>query len=216
LINLLWLAAAGYGLGSLPFGVWVSRLVAGRDIRSGGSGHSGATNTLRQLGLGPAVLVVVLDLAKGYVAGWLAVRYGEWVGAPAMATAALVAGHCWPFLAGFRGGMGLAALGGAMLAIAPLGFVVGLALALAGLLVLRHGARGTFVAGLLYGPVMGLLTREAGPALAAGAGGIVVAARALSNWRRVYRSLWLDRARGEGQPATAAGSKRAVETEENV
>jgi hypothetical protein len=85
-----------------------------------------------------------------------------------------------------------------MLAIEPLGFPVGLALALAGLFTLRHGARGTFVAGLLFGPVMWLLTREPATALAAMAGGVVVAIRALSDWRRVYRSLWLDRAKEEG------------------
>ena len=196
--NLLVLAVVAYALGSLPFGVWVSRVVAGRDIRAGGSGHSGATNTLRQLGLGAALLVAGLDLAKGFAAGWLAVRYGESDWALAAATAAVVAGHCWPVLAGFRGGIGLGALGGAMLAIEPLGFPVGLGLVLAGLFGLRHGARGTVAAGVLLGPVMWLLTREAGPALAAGAGGLVVALRATSDWGRVYRTLWLDKGREGG------------------
>ena len=94
--------------------------------------------------------------------------------------------------------MGLGALGGAMLAIEPLGFPVGLGLALAGLFGLRHGARGTVAAGVLFGPMMWLLTREVGPALAAGAGGLVVALRAMSDWGRVYRSLWLDKAKDEG------------------
>jgi glycerol-3-phosphate acyltransferase PlsY len=173
--------------------VWVGRLAVGRDIRTAGSGHSGGTNTLRQAGLLAALVVVALDLGKGFAAAWL----GQWLGpapwAPALATAGAVAGHCWPVFAGWRGGMGLSALGGAMLALSPLGFAAGLGLAIAGTLVLRHSARGNTLAGLLFGPVVWLLTREATPALAAGAGGVIIAARSLSDWGRVYRELWLDR-----------------------
>jgi hypothetical protein len=82
-----------------------------------------------------------------------------------------------------------------MLALSPLGFAAGLGLAIAGTLVLRHSARGNVAAGLLIGPVVWLLTREAAPALAAGLGGLIIAARSLSDWRRVYRELWLDRER---------------------
>jgi glycerol-3-phosphate acyltransferase PlsY len=195
MLNLLALTALAYLLGSLPFGVWVGRVAAGRDVRAGGSGHSGATNTLRQLGLGPALAVAALDIAKGFAAAWLAVRFGEWAWAPAAATAAAVAGHCWPALAGWRGGMGLGTLGGAMLAIYPLGFAVGLGLALGMLFIIRHAARGNVAAGLLFGPVMWLLTGQEVAAMAAGAGGIVIAVRSLSDWGRVYRSLWLDKER---------------------
>jgi glycerol-3-phosphate acyltransferase PlsY len=194
-MTLVGLAMAGYLLGSLPFGVWVGRLVVGRDIRAGGSGHSGATNTLRQAGLGPALAVAALDLAKGFAAAWMGERLGMEPWAPAAATAGAVAGHCWPMLAGFRGGMGLGALGGAMLALSPLGFVIGLGLAIAGTLVLRHSARGNVLAGLLVGPVVWLLTRDPTGALAAGAGGLIIAVRSLSDWRRKYRELWLDRDR---------------------
>jgi glycerol-3-phosphate acyltransferase PlsY len=180
-MTLVGLAVLGYVLGSLPFGVWVGRVAVGRDIRDGGSGHSGATNTLRQAGLLPALAVAGLDIAKGLCAAWLGQRLGPEPWGPTLATAGAVAGHCWPVFAGFRGGMGLGTLGGAMLAISPLGFAVGLGLAIVGTLVLRHSARGNALAGLLIGPAVWLVTGEGTPALAAGAGGLIVAARSLSD-----------------------------------
>jgi glycerol-3-phosphate acyltransferase PlsY len=195
------MAVVGYLLGSLPFGVWVGRLAMGRDIRAAGSGHSGATNTLRQAGLLPGLVVLALDLGKGFTAAWLGQRLGGEPWGPVLAAAGAVAGHCWPVFAGFRGGMGLATLGGALLAISLPSVAVGLGLAIAGTLALRHSARGNVLAGVLIGPVVWLALREATPALASGAGGLFIAARSLSDWRRVYRELWLDRE----QPAPPAG-----------
>jgi glycerol-3-phosphate acyltransferase PlsY len=193
LVNVLWLSALAYLLGSIPFGVIVGRLVTGRDVRASGSGHSGATNTLRQAGWAAGVCVLGLDLAKGFAAEWLALRFGAHPLAPVCAAAAVVAGHCWPVFASFRGGMGMATAGGALLAAYPLGFVVGVGLAATGSLVLRHSARGNMLAGLLVGPMIWLVTRSAQLALIGGAVGGVVALRALADWRRVYRELWLDR-----------------------
>ncbi len=194
-LNLLGLVALAYGIGSLPFGVWLGRLVTGRDIRAAGSGHSGGTNAARQGGWRLGVLVAALDVAKGALAVYLAVRWGASPWAPALAAAAAVAGHCWPVFAGFRGGMGLGPLGGAMLVLSPVNFAAGLGLAALGSLVLRHSARGNALAGVLFGPVAWLLSGSPYVALAAGVSGLVIALRSLSDWRRVYRELWLDRER---------------------
>jgi glycerol-3-phosphate acyltransferase PlsY len=188
------LSLTGYLVGSLPFGVWVGRMVTGLDIRAGGSGHSGATNTLRQAGLPAAAAVVVLDVGKGFAAAWLAKSFGPVPWAPALATAAAVGGHCWPVFAGFRGGMGLGTIGGALLALSPLSFAVGLALAIAGTLLLRHSARGNVLAGLLVGPALWLLAQPGEAVLGATLGGAIIALRSLADWHRVYRELWLDRA----------------------
>jgi hypothetical protein len=94
--------------------------------------------------------------------------------------------------------MGLSALGGAMLVLAPLVFLAGLGLAVAGTLLLRHSARGNVLAGVLLGPAAWLLTGSPVVALAAGGSGMLIAARSLSDWRRVYRELWLDRERPAG------------------
>lgn len=195
-LNALFLSLTAYLLGSLPFGVWVGRLFIGRDIRAGGSGHSGATNTLRQAGWLAGVLVMILDMAKGWAAMWLAVQFGVSPLTQILAGAAVVAGHCWPLFAGFRGGMGLATGGGALLAVYPLGLALGLGLVILALLVLRHSARGSVVAGLLIGPTIWVFTRSTQLTLIGLAIGVVIAARFFSDWKRVYRELWLDREKG--------------------
>lgn len=193
LINFTWITAVAYLLGSIPFGVWVGYGVTRRDIRAGGSGHSGATNTFRQAGVWAAILVALLDIGKGYVAGWLALRFGvnEWV--VVAAGGAVIAGHCWPVWAGFRGGMGLGTVGGVLLAVYPLGFALGLALAAAGTLMVRHAARGNILAGILLGPVLWWFSQSLVFGALGAAMGLVVAVRSLSDWGRVYRELWLDR-----------------------
>lgn len=98
---------ASYLLGAIPAGAWVARS-RGVDIRTVGSGNSGATNVLRSLGKGPALAVAVFDIVKGA----LAVLLGRWLGLPepwaALCGVAAVLGHNFsPFL-GFRGGKGVA------------------------------------------------------------------------------------------------------------
>ena len=56
----------GYFLGSLPFGLWVTRIFKGTDIRKAGSGHVTTTNTIRQAGWLPGVMVAILDVSKGF------------------------------------------------------------------------------------------------------------------------------------------------------
>jgi glycerol-3-phosphate acyltransferase PlsY len=191
--NFVWITAAAYLLGSIPFGVLVGYVVTRRDIRAGGSGHSGATNTYRQAGVWAAVLVALLDVCKGFAAGWLARRFGVnvWVIIPA--GAAVAAGHCWPVFAGFRGGIGLGTAGGVLFAVYPLGVALGLALVVAGTLLMRHSARGNILAGVSLGPVVWLFSQSPVMGLLGAAMGLVVAVRSASDWNRVYRELWLDR-----------------------
>jgi glycerol-3-phosphate acyltransferase PlsY len=193
LLNAAGLTLLAYLLASIPFGVIVGRLATGRDIRDSGSGHAGATNVMRQAGWGCAIVAAVLDVSKAFAGVYLAQRFGATPWVPALAATAAVGGHCWPVFAGFRGGMGLSGVAGAMLALYPLGFLVGLGLAIAGTLALRHSARGNLAAGLLFGPAIWLVSRSAPIGLAAAGAGLVVAIRAASDWGRVYRELWLDR-----------------------
>jgi glycerol-3-phosphate acyltransferase PlsY len=201
------LQAAGFGLlgylcGSLPFAVWITRLVKGVDVRLGGSGHATATNTIRQAGFLPGALVFVLDVAKGFGPTWLALHFAPaaWI-APLTAALAVV-GHCWPVFAGFRGGMGLATANGGMVAAAPVAIFVIYGTLIVATLILRHSARASVLTGLLFAPVLYLVGLR-GPVLWIGAAvGLVVTIRFLSDWNRKYRELWLDRAKpGEGRPA---------------
>ena len=189
----LGLSLLGYLCGSLPFALWITRWRKGTDVRLSGSGHATTTNTIRQAGWGAGVIVFLLDIIKGFAPVYLAGRYGtgEWV---IPITAALaVAGHCWPIFAEFRGGMGLATSGGAILAISPLGFLIGVAILIALVLVIHHSARASVVTGLLIPWVywiLGMRSELFGVALAVG---FVIAVRFLVDWNRKYRELWLDR-----------------------
>jgi len=195
ILNALGLTALAYLLASIPFGVIVGRMATGKDIRAQGSGHAGATNVMRQAGWRVAIVAAILDVAKAFIGVWLARRFGSTVWVSALAATAAVAGHCWPVFGGFRGGMGLSGVGGALLALYPMGLLIGLALALAGTLLLRHSARGNIAAGLLLGPVIWLVSQSAPIGLAATGAGLVVVIRSLSDWNRVYKELWLDRER---------------------
>src|SRR5690606_6838929 len=106
----------GYLFGSLPFSIWITRFVKGVDVRNAGSGHATTTNTIRQAGFIWGALVLILDIAKGFIPTYLAVLYSTELWVIALTATFAVIGHCWTIFAGFRGGMGLATFGGALLA----------------------------------------------------------------------------------------------------
>jgi glycerol-3-phosphate acyltransferase PlsY len=184
----------GYLSGSLPFSVWITRLVKGVDVRDGGSGHAGATNTIRQAGFGWGALVFVLDAAKGSLPIYLALGRNDIPTYIIVATAVCaVVGHCFPVFAQFRGGMGLATAGGCLLALNPLSFLVSVGVLVLCVLIVRHAARASVLAGVLVAPALWLLNiRDLSMWTGMGVGG-VIALRFLINWNRQYRELWLDR-----------------------
>ncbi|MBI4561251.1 MAG: glycerol-3-phosphate 1-O-acyltransferase PlsY [Candidatus Rokubacteria bacterium] len=108
-----------YLVGAVPVGYLVSRAF-GMDIRRHGSKNIGATNVLRTLGKGPAALTFAGDVAKGWLAVWLAEAIGPepWWGAAGALLA--IVGNCWPVFLGFRGGKGVATGLGAFLRLVPL------------------------------------------------------------------------------------------------
>ena len=187
----------GYLSGSLPFAVWVTRRAKGVDVRDGGSGHAGATNTIRQAGFVWGALVLVLDLSKGFIPIYLALKSGVPDYVVVITAVAAVLGHCFPVFAQFRGGMGLATAGGCLLAVNPLSFLVGVALLIICLFAFRHAARGSVVGSLLAAPVLWLLDiRDLSFWMMIGVG-IVAALRFLVDWNRKYQELWLDREQRE-------------------
>ncbi|MEI5685556.1 glycerol-3-phosphate 1-O-acyltransferase PlsY [Sphingomonas kyungheensis] len=125
--EILWFAPAaalllGYLLGSIPFGVILTRVAGAGDLRSIGSGNIGATNVLRTGRKGLAAATLLLDLAKGAAAVWLV----AWLfpGNELAAAAAAFVGHCYPVWLRFRGGKGVATLMGIVLALHwPMGLI---------------------------------------------------------------------------------------------
>lgn len=112
----------GYLLGSIPFGVLLTRAAGAGDLRQIGSGNIGATNVLRTGRKGLAAATLLLDLAKGWAAVVIATALlpdNEQI-----AAAGAFVGHCYPIWLAFRGGKGVATLMGIVLALhPPLGLV---------------------------------------------------------------------------------------------
>jgi acyl phosphate:glycerol-3-phosphate acyltransferase len=110
-----------YLLGAIPFGYLLTRFTTGTDIRTHGSGNIGATNVLRAAGRGAGLATLVLDIAKGFAAVWIAGMLTD--NAPGwMADAALavMVGHAFPIFLGFKGGKAVATFIGAFLYLTPI------------------------------------------------------------------------------------------------
>jgi len=169
----------GYLLGSFPSGYLAGRWCAGVDIRQLGSGSTGATNVLRQVGKGPALVVFLVDVFKGSAAVILARAllgagaYG-WLVAAGLAA---LAGHIWPIWLGGKGGKAVATGFGMLLGLVP---AVGLA------------CLGVFLTSLALSRIVSIssvLAASALPLLMAGAGapgaylGLGVVAAVMVIWR---------------------------------
>ena len=114
-MNLLVFAVLGYLLGSVPFAVIVSRAFRLADPRSFGSGNPGATNVLRSGSKAAALLTLLGDAAKGWLAMFVAQKVGAGETAIAVAGLAAFLGHVFPFTLGFKGGKGVATALGVLL-----------------------------------------------------------------------------------------------------
>ena len=122
ILTSLLLLAIGYLLGSMPNGYLAGRWLKGIDLRQCGSGSTGATNVLRNVGKAPALVVFLLDVGKGALAVLLAKSFGlnDWV--QVLAGLAALAGHIWPVWLGWKGGKAVATGLGMFLGLAwPVG-----------------------------------------------------------------------------------------------
>jgi acyl phosphate:glycerol-3-phosphate acyltransferase len=112
----------GYVLGSIPFGLLLTRMAGEGDLRDIGSGNIGATNVLRTGRKGLAALTLLLDLLKGFAAVWIAGRVLP--GSESIAAAAAFFGHLYPAWLNFKGGKGVATYAGIMFGLLWQGGVV--------------------------------------------------------------------------------------------
>ncbi len=139
--------AAAYFLGGIPFGYYLVRFATGRDVRTLGSGNIGATNVLRTTGRAAGVVTLLLDIAKGFAAVWLAawLTHGTvlWT---SLATLAVMAGHAYPLLLHFKGGKAVASFLGAFLYLAPLPVFATLILFIAVVAYSRYISLGSLIA----------------------------------------------------------------------
>jgi len=151
-ISSLALIAASYVFGSVPWGLLLGRVFKGVDVRSHGSGATGATNALRVLGWRFSIAVFALDFAKGLIPviicrvmgldGWVVAAVGV----------AAVLGHCWSPFIGFKGGKGMATSGGAAIGMFP--FLLVIIGVMAGIVVLTRYVSLASLAAATVGPLI--------------------------------------------------------------
>jgi glycerol-3-phosphate acyltransferase PlsY len=143
------IVALAYLVGSIPFGLILSKIFAKRDIRSAGSGNIGATNVMRVLGKKLGVLTLMFDILKGALFVILAevVTHSEiWA---SLAGLAAFLGHLYPIYLKFRGGKGVATSVGIFLFLAPYALLVDIVIFLLVVYQTRYVSLGSIIAAAL-------------------------------------------------------------------
>lgn len=155
---------ASYLIGSIPSSIWVGKVYKKIDIRDYGSGNAGATNTFRILGWKAGVVVLLIDLTKGFVCAavisQLAYQIGSGPVAPAVWEAdaflrivcgvAAVIGHMFPLYASFDGGKGAATAAGMLYGIEPLSITITIIVFITVILISRYVSLGTIIGSAVY------------------------------------------------------------------
>jgi glycerol-3-phosphate acyltransferase PlsY len=180
-------ALAAYLIGGLPFGYWFVRFSLGKDIRSMGSGNIGATNVHRSAGKKAGFIVLFLDILKGFIALWVAALITDNMASGlALATVAVMLGHCYPVFLGFKGGKAVACFVGAALYLAPLA-ILATALIFVSIVVLsKYISLASILSALLFPVIYWALYRPARELLiAAIVAGLLIIYRHKANIQRL-------------------------------
>jgi len=189
---------AAYLLGSVPFGLLLTKLLSHRDPREHGSGNIGATNAMRTGGKLVGALTLLADITKGVIPVLLALLAGlpeTWIAAIAAAT---FLGHIFPLYLGFKGGKGVATMLGVMLLWQPVAAGIGILVWLIALKTSHYVSLSSILAAVLL-PLLIVSTGGSVPALLVG---VMIAA--LVTWKHADN---IKRLMDGTEPAT--GKKRA-------
>jgi glycerol-3-phosphate acyltransferase PlsY len=123
-LNIVVVYVLAYLLGSIPTAVWIGKAIHKIDVREHGSGNAGATNTIRVLGWKTGIPVMIVDVAKSWLATMLPVFFhlaepgsAMLINLQILAGVLAITGHIFPVFAGFRGGKGVACVFGTLLAL---------------------------------------------------------------------------------------------------
>jgi glycerol-3-phosphate acyltransferase PlsY len=140
-----------YLLGAIPFGYLLVKFTKGADVRAAGSGNIGATNVLRTAGKAEGIATLLLDIGKGFLAVWIAIRLTDnsplWT---ALAALAVMAGHAFPVFLQFKGGKAVASFIGAFLCLTPLAMLAALLLFVVTVARTKHISAGSILAAATF------------------------------------------------------------------
>jgi glycerol-3-phosphate acyltransferase PlsY len=175
-----------YLLGAIPFGYLLVRWKTGSDIRASGSGNIGATNVLRTTGRIAGFTTLLLDIAKGFLAVWIADRLtGHDMLWMSVAALAVMAGHAYPVFLGFKGGKAVASFIGAFLCLTPGALAVETIIFVVIVAKTRHISLGSIVGAATFPLAVWLLMLDPVPTLAAAIGGAFIIYRHSNNIERL-------------------------------
>jgi len=164
-----------YLLGSIPFGYLIVRWQKGIDVRSTGSGGTGATNVMRNLGIMGFAGTFILDLGKGILAVLLTSRLTSgdprWV---ALSSVAAILGHCFPVWLRFRGGKGVATGVGVFLALAPIQVALALVIFAIIVAIWRYISLGSIIATAAFPLLVHFMKHAPMPIVLGAAGGALI------------------------------------------
>ena len=204
------LTLSAYLVGALPTSYLVGRAY-GYDLRREGSGNLGSTNAYRILGFFPAVAVLIVDLAKGFVPVWLFPLWDGRSGAWALAYGlAAITGHVWPVYTKFKGGKGVATAAGTMAALAP----VAVAVAFMVWVVTVALTRTASVASLVSATIVPIMARASAAPRTVISYALIIAVSVWwthrANLARIIRrqELQIDWRRGRARPRRGRGDER--------
>ena len=180
----MWPILLGYLAGSVPFAFLLARR-AGIDVRFAGSGNVGATNVMRTTGTRRAILVMLLDVAKGVLAVVLALVTHAGVTLTALAAAAAVVGHIYPVWLRFRGGKGVAVAAGVFGVLTPIATALAASLFLVIVWATRYVSLGSIAATVALPPAAWMTGEPKAVVLAAAGSGALILFRHRGNNRRL-------------------------------
>ena len=174
----------GYLAGSVPFAFLLARR-AGIDVRVVGSGNVGAANVMRATGVGRAIAVMALDVAKGAAAVAIAQLTSGGAALAAMSGTAAIVGHIYPVWLKFHGGKGVAVAAGVFAVLAPMATAIALVMFVVTVWLTRYVSLGSVAATLALPPAAWLIGAPAGVVGAASGSAALILFRHRANLRRL-------------------------------
>jgi glycerol-3-phosphate acyltransferase PlsY len=177
----------GYGVGSLPLGYLVASRAKGIDLRRVGSGNVGATNAYRSAGLAAALIVVLVDIAKGASSVFFAARFAPGAADPVAAGIAAILGHVYPVWLRFHGGKGVATACGVFWMLAPLATAIAASLFLIVVWVSRYVSLGSIVATVALPPLAWLTDTPMAVVVGAAVAAVLIVERHRANLARLQQ-----------------------------
>lgn len=183
LITNIVLFAFSYLIGSIPFALIIGKLFYNTDIRAHGSGNVGTSNTFRILGKKAGIMVLICDLFKGAIPVWIALLLGSDITVLFFGLVAAI-GHVYSIFLKFKGGKAVATGGGAILAYAPLVFIILLATFLIVLYTSKYVSLASVSASIVF-LIVSLITRDVPLIIVAVVLAVVISVKHISNMKRI-------------------------------